>query len=61
MSNAALEKLAWVLIYSGLLLASIGAFVWRQQPLPGWILIGAGAVDAAIGALLIWLRSRRGG
>ena len=61
MRNAALETLAWVLIYSGLLLASVGAFVLRQEPLPGWSLVGAGAVDAAIGAVLIWVRSRRRG
>lgn len=60
MSLAALEKLVWILIYSGLLLVCLGIFVQRSDALLGWILIIAGAVDAAAGAVLIWVRSRRG-
>jgi hypothetical protein len=60
MTLAALEKLIWILIYSGLLIVCLGIFVQRSDALLGWILIIAGAVDAAAGAVLIWVRSRRG-
>jgi hypothetical protein len=62
MTNATLEKLAWVLIYSGLLILCLGLFVHRTSvpsaPL-GWALMIAGGLDAAAGAVLIWVRSRR--
>ena len=59
MTLAALEKLVWILIYSGLLLICLGIFVQRSDALLGWILIVAGAIDTAAGAVLIWVRSRR--
>jgi len=59
MSNAALEKLAWVLIYSGLLFACLGLFLMRRDTLLGGAIVAAGALDAVAGVVLIWLRSRR--
>jgi hypothetical protein len=59
MSNAALEKLVWVLIYSGLLLVCLGVFLMRGDTVVGWVIVIAGALDAAVGAVLIWVRSRR--
>jgi len=59
MRNAALDKLIWVLIYSGLLFACLGAFVMRGDAVLGWIIVIAGVLDAVAGAVLIWLRSRR--
>jgi hypothetical protein len=59
MSNATLEKLAWILIYSGLLIVCLGLFVHRTNVPFGWTLMIAGALDAGAGAVLIWLRSRR--
>ena len=59
MSNAALEKLVWVLIYSGLLLVCLGVFLMRSDTVVGWVVVIAGALDAAAGAVLIWVRSRR--
>ena len=61
MSNAALEKLAWILIYSGLLFVCLGVFLWRHDTVLGWVVMVAGALDAAAGVLLIWVRSRRKG
>jgi hypothetical protein len=52
------ETLAWVLIYSGLLLASLGLFVRQTQAVAGTVLIVAGLLGAAAGVGLIWLRSR---
>jgi hypothetical protein len=59
MTNATLEKLAWVLIYSGLLVLCLGLFVHRTSVGLGWALMIAGALDTAAGVLMIWLRSRR--
>lgn len=57
MKPKSVEKLAWVLIYSGMLLASLGAFL-RGSSAIGWALIGVGAVEAAAGAVLIIVRAR---
>ncbi|MDZ7590908.1 MAG: hypothetical protein U5L05_09500 [Rubrivivax sp.] len=61
MSNKALERLVWILIYSGLLLAGLGVFLMHSDTLLGWIFVIAGLVDAAAGAVLVWVRSRRKG
>jgi vacuolar-type H+-ATPase subunit I/STV1 len=59
MNNAALDKLTWVLIYVGLLTLCLGVFVDRMGGGVGWKIGVAGAVAAALGAVLIWVRSRR--
>ena len=41
------------------LLASLGVFVMRSDTVLGWVIVVAGAVAAAAGAVLIWVRSRR--
>jgi hypothetical protein len=48
-----------VLIYSGLLLVCLGIFLMRGDTVVGWVIVIAGALDAAVGAVLIWVRSRR--
>jgi len=63
MSNTALERLIWVLIYGGLLLLSLGVFV-RESPAAdsawlGLAFIGVGALLALAGAVLVWVRARR--
>ncbi len=58
MSNKALERLVWILVYSGLLIASLGVFLMRSDTVLGWVFVIAGLVDAAAGAVLIWVRSR---
>jgi hypothetical protein len=59
MKNATLETWVWVLIYGGLLLLSLGAFVLRADPAMGWGLLAAGAVALAVGVVLIAVRARR--
>jgi hypothetical protein len=59
MSNARLEALIWTLIYAGLLLACLGIFVWRGATALGVAFVAVGAVTSAIGAVLIWVRSKR--
>lgn len=59
MTNASLDKLVWLLIYSGVALAAVGLWVRDAAPLLGTALAIAGALDAATGAGLLWWRSRR--
>jgi hypothetical protein len=61
MRNAAMEKWAWLLLYSGMLVGALGLFLLRDSPTAGWVLMVVGVLDAAAGVLLIWLRSRRTG
>jgi len=60
MRNTTLEKLAWVLIYGGLLALCLGVFVLREgaQAL-GWTLVAGGSVLALLGILAVWWRARR--
>jgi hypothetical protein len=59
MSNRGLEALVWVLIYGGLLALCLGLFVVNAGGGFGWTLVLAGALVAAVGAVLIVVRSRR--
>ena len=58
MTNKRMESLAWVLIYSGLLLAALGWAVDDQGSVVGSVMMVAGALDAVAGVGLIWWRSR---
>ncbi len=59
MKNARLEALVWTLIYGGLLLLCLGLFVRPGSDALGWALIVIGGLVAAVGAVLIVVRSRR--
>lgn len=61
MNNAQLEKLVWVFIYGGVLILFVGLFIKRADTAFGWLVMGMGALLAAVGVLLIWIRSRRKG
>jgi hypothetical protein len=60
MKPSTIEKLVWILIYGGLL--SVGLGIALQQrgsaALGAALCVGGGAV-AAVGVLLIWVRSRQ--
>lgn len=56
-----LEIVLWAMIYSGLLVAAVGWALIRIDAAWGWLLIGAGALDAAVGVVLLWVRSRVAG
>lgn len=58
MSTARLDVLIWVLIFGGLVLLGLGIAVQRSDAALGWGMIVAGAIVAAIGVLLIVVRSR---
>ena len=55
---ARVEALVWVFVYGGLLTLVLGLFMDRQQDGSGTLLMVIGAVAAAVGALLLFLRSR---
>ena len=59
MNNSSLEKWVWVLIYGGMLIASLGLFVKRAEPAFGWSLVAAGAVITVAGAVLVFVRAGR--
>ena len=59
MKNGGLEKWVWVLIYGGMLIASLGLFVKRAEPAFGWSLVAAGAVITVAGAVLVFVRAGR--
>ena len=58
MSASRLETLVWVLIYGGLILVALGFAMPHSENTLGWTLIVLGGVIAAVGAVLIWVRSR---
>ena len=60
MTKDKLEILVWVLIYGGLLGASLGWFMQPRNDALAWTLMAAGGTVAAIGVVLIFVRSRMG-
>ena len=57
-SIARLHALIWVLIYAGLLTLVLGLSAARIDHAIGWSLVVAGGIMAAVGFVLIWVRSR---
>ncbi len=55
---ACLNALIWILIYGGLLTLVLGLFTRRSDAALGCTLMIAGALVAAVGAALIYVRSR---
>jgi uncharacterized membrane-anchored protein YitT (DUF2179 family) len=60
MKASTLETWVWVLIYGGLLAVSLGLFVMRQDAVLGTVVTTIGGVTAAVGVVLIYVRSRLG-
>jgi vacuolar-type H+-ATPase subunit I/STV1 len=57
-SIARLQQLIWILIYGGLLTLVLGLSVQRLDNALGWSMVVGGGVMAAIGFVLIYVRSR---
>ncbi|WP_096697115.1 hypothetical protein [Polaromonas sp. AER18D-145] len=55
---ARLQQLIWILIYGGLLTLVLGLSVQRMDDALGWSMVVGGSVVAAIGFVLIYVRSR---
>ena len=54
------EKWIWLLVYGGLLGLSLGWFLEPRSQAAGWTLTIVGSATAAVGAALIFVRSRMG-
>ena len=59
MRNTTLQKLIWVLIYSGLLAVLLGLSIQKVDDALGWPIVVTGAVLAAAGVVLIFIRAHR--
>ena len=60
MKNSTIETWVWVLIYGGLLAVGLGLAMQQQGVgAAGQVLVVGGTHAAAVGVLMIWLRSRR--
>ena len=57
-SVARLQSLIWILIYGGLLSLVLGLAVERDDEATGWPLVLGGGIVAAVGFVLIYVRSR---
>jgi hypothetical protein len=55
---ARLQQWIWILIYAGLLTLVLGLSVQRLDEPLGWTLVTGGGIVAALGFLLIYVRSR---
>ena len=53
-----IERLVWILIYTGLFALVLGIAARRSSPVASWALMIGGGVLAAAGVVLIWVRSR---
>jgi F0F1-type ATP synthase assembly protein I len=60
MQKQKLEKWIWILIYGGMLGASLGWFLHPSAAAAAWTLMVGGGVLAAAGVILILVRSRMG-
>ncbi|MDB5730401.1 MAG: hypothetical protein JWQ03_296 [Variovorax sp.] len=56
--HATLERWIWVLIYGGLFLVILGIATGRADAPLGWALALPGGTLAAVGVVLIYVRSR---
>ena len=57
------ERLVWLLIYSGLFAVVLGLATLARSAAAAWSLMAVGALLTAGGVILVWVRSRldRGG
>ena len=56
--TARLHKIIWALIFGGLLTVVMGIFVSKSDDAFGWTMVIAGIAMVAIGAILIYVRSK---
>ncbi len=53
-----LDKVTWTLVFGGLLILGPGFALQRAGESWGWIVVVVGALAAAVGIVLVWVRSR---
>lgn len=57
-SVARLHNAIWMLIYGGVIVVVLGIFVQKADDVIGWSMVVVGGVLAALGVVLIYVRSR---
>ncbi|WP_372524954.1 hypothetical protein [Piscinibacter sp.] len=57
----AVEVWVWVLIYGGLISVALGLSIQRSEAALGWSVVTLGGIAAAVGAVLVYVRSRMKG
>jgi O-antigen/teichoic acid export membrane protein len=57
-ATAWMERLAWILIYTGLFAVVLGIAARGRSAGAAWALIAIGGVVTVAGIVLIWVRSR---
>jgi hypothetical protein len=60
MKKSTLDQAVWTLIYGGMILLMLGLWSRPQLPAFGSLLATVGALGVLAGAVLVWVRSRRG-
>ena len=58
MTTSRVETWVWVFVYAGMLVLGIGLAVGRTDDALGWAIAAIGIISIALGALLVWIRSR---
>jgi hypothetical protein len=58
MKTARMDMWIWVLVYAGLIAIGLGLSIQRSDTSLGGVVAAIGAGLVAVGALLIWSRSR---
>jgi len=61
MNTSTIDKLIWTLIYGGLLGVGLGVSIQRSDDALGWTIVAAGGIATALGAVLVFVRSRMKG
>ena len=61
MNTSTIDKLIWTLIYGGLLGVGLGVSIQRNDDTLGWTIVAAGGMATALGAVLVFVRSRMKG
>ena len=58
MKPSTIDILIWALLYGGLLSVGLGLAVSRSDAALGWGVVTAGGIVAAVGAALVYVRSK---
>ncbi len=58
MTAGRVETWVWVFVYAGMLVLGVGLAVTRTDDALGWVIAAIGLFFIAVGALLVWIRSR---
>jgi cyanate permease len=58
MKPQTVDKLIWALLYGGLIGIALGLSLRTGDAALGWVFIAGGSVASAIGAALVYVRSR---